>query len=69
MDPTYVFAAAAVAFVLSALFMRNTHPYSGRRDEKFESKQVRRRIGIFLLVLAFALVAIAILAFSLITKG
>jgi uncharacterized membrane protein len=69
MDTEHIIIAAAVLFVLSALFMRNTHPYSGSREEKFESKMVRRRIGIFLLVLAMALVGIAILTLMLISRG
>ena len=69
MHPTYLFIAAAVLFVLCVLFMRHTHPYSGSRKETFERKQLRRRIGIFCLILSFAFVTIAVLAISLINRG
>jgi nitrogen fixation/metabolism regulation signal transduction histidine kinase len=68
MNTEFIIIAAAVLFILSALFMRNTHPYSGSREERFESKMVRRRIGIFLLVLALGLVGISILTYMLINR-
>jgi hypothetical protein len=69
MDPKHLFIISGVLFVLSVLFMRNTHPYSGRRSEKFESKQLRRRIGIVCLVLSIASVAIGVLTHMLISRG
>ena len=71
MDPktAYLLIAAFVLYVLSALFMRHTHPYAGSRKEKFESKQVRRRIGLILLGAATLLVGVAILAQYLIMHG
>jgi hypothetical protein len=69
MATTYLLSAAGVLFVACVLFMRNTHPFSGSRSEKFESKQLRRRIGIICLILSAALVTIAILAYGLISKG
>jgi hypothetical protein len=69
MDARYLFIPAVVFFGLCVLFMRHTHPYSGSRSEPFERKQLRRRIGIFCLILSFAFVTIAILAISLISKG
>ena len=67
--PTCLFAGAGVLFVLCVLFMRHTHPYSGSRSEPFERKQLRRRIGIFCLILSFAFITIAILTLSLISRG
>ncbi len=67
--PFCLFGAAAVLFVLCVVFMRHTHPYSGSRSEPFERKQLRRRIGIFCLILSFAFVTIAILTLSLISRG
>lgn len=67
--PTCLLAAGGVLFVLCVLFMRHTHPYSGSRSEPFERKQLRRRIGIFCLILSFAFVTVAILALSLMSRG
>jgi len=61
--------AAAGLYVLAALFMRNTHPYSaGARGEKFESKQKRRRTGTFLIVIATLLLGVAGLTQYLLNK-
>jgi hypothetical protein len=65
----YMLIAAAVLFVLSVLFMRHTHPYAGSRSEKFERKQLRRRIGLVLLVASALLVSVAFLAQYLIVRG
>ena len=69
MDPKYLFIPAAVFLLLCVLFMRHTHPYSGSRKETFERKQLRRRIGIFCLILSFAFATIAALAISMINRG
>jgi hypothetical protein len=69
MDIKVLLIAAAVLYILSSLFMRNTHPYAGSKGENFESKQERRRIGTVLWVVATLLVGVAILAQLLITKG
>ncbi len=65
----YLLIGAFVLFVLSMLFMRHTHPYAGSRHENFESKQLRRRIGLVLLGAATLLVGVAILAQYLIMRG
>jgi phage shock protein PspC (stress-responsive transcriptional regulator) len=69
MDIKVLLFVAVVLYILSALCMRNTHPYAGSRGEKFESKQERRRVGTVLWVVATLLVGVAILAQLLITKG
>ncbi len=71
MDPNaeYLLFAALVLYVLSALFMRHTHPYAGSHSEKFERKQLRRRIGMVLVGAGTLFVGIAILVQCLIAAG
>jgi hypothetical protein len=54
-----LYITAAVLFGIGTLFMRNTHPYRGTRGEKFESKQVRKRIGTVLFVAAAFMLGLA----------
>jgi hypothetical protein len=62
-------AAVGLLYGLGALCMKNTHPYSGSRKEKFESKQERRLIGTILLVTATLLLGVALLTQYLMSKN
>lgn len=69
MDAKLLFFAAIGFYILGALFMRNTHPYSGSHHEPFESKQQRRLIGMILVSLASLLLGVGLLYQYLISKN
>jgi hypothetical protein len=69
MDPKLLCLAALGLYCLGALCLRNTHPYSWSRGEKFESKQKRRLAGTLLLVAATLVLGVAGLTQVLISKN
>jgi hypothetical protein len=60
--------AIVLLFAMGALFMKNTHPYRSP-EEPFESKQRRRRIGLFLIGSSIFVLGIAILIQILVSRN
>jgi hypothetical protein len=70
MDLTLIAGATVlILYIAGILFMRNTHPYRGSPDEPFESKQKRRRVGLFLISTGTLVLGIAILVQILVLRG